>query len=433
MSEENKPVNPLERRVDLIVSLEELNQLMDSKLKKIQPNVKLQGFRKGKVPLSMVRQMHGQQAYGEAFNSLIQQAFSEKIKDEPFRVVAAPMVEPKQSEDEKHLHCTAIFEVFPEFELADLSDVAITRPVFEVSDKEVDKTLSILQKQRVKYEVVERAAQKEDRVFVDFLGTKEGEPFEGGKGENYPFVVGAGMMLKEFEDNVEGLKKGDEKDFPLTFPQEYFQKDLAGKQVSFHIKVNEVAAPNLPEINDDFAKLLGIQDGIAQLKKEIKENLTREVKARLLRQVKQQVMDALIEKNPVDLPQALVQMETERLVQSAKDNMKKQGIAHDKINVQASWFEKDAARRVHLGLILAKIVDSKTVEVQKEDVRRLIDEMAASYEKPEELVRWYYEKPERLKNIEGLALEEKVVDWGLNSANVTEEAADFDELMKDTP
>ena len=177
MSEENKPVNPLERRVDLIVSLEELNQLMDSKLKKIQPNVKLQGFRKGKVPLSMVRQMHGQQAYGEAFNSLIQQAFSEKIKDEPFRVVAAPMVEPKQSEDEKHLHCTAIFEVFPEFELADLSDVAITRPVFEVSDKEVDKTLSILQKQRVKYEVVERAAQKEDRVFVDFLGTKEGEPF----------------------------------------------------------------------------------------------------------------------------------------------------------------------------------------------------------------------------------------------------------------
>lgn len=208
---------------------------------------------------------------------------------------------------------------------------------------------------------------------------------------------------------------------------------MAGKQVSFHIKVNEVAAPNLPEINDDFAKLLGIQDGIAQLKKEIKENLTREVKARLLRQVKQQVMDALIEKNPADLPQALVQMETERLVQSAKDNMKKQGIAHDKINVQASWFEKDAARRVHLGLILAKIVDSKTVEVQKEDVRRLIDEMAASYEKPEELVRWYYEKPERLKNIEGLALEEKVVDWALNSANVTEEAADFDELMKDTP
>ncbi len=425
--------NALERRVDLVIAADSLEKTIEQKLKNIQRKVKMQGFRPGKVPLNLVRQMHGLSAYNEALNEAVQKEFYKIANEQKLRIVAAPRLEPQKSENEKEVRCTAVFEVFPEFELADLADVELTRPALEVGDVEVEKTLAILQKQRVKFESVERAAQKEDRVIVDFVGKKDGVEFEGGKGENYPFIVGSGLMLPEFEAAVEGLKKDDEKTFPLTFPKEYFQKDLAEKEVEFWVKVKDVMEPILPEVDAEFAKTLGIKDGdIAQLKKEIKENLAREVKSRIGRRVKKDVMDALIAKNPIDLPRALVQMETQRMMDGARQDMAGRGLGKD-FEIKPEWFVADAVRRVHLGLILAKIVDNQKVKVEKEDVRKLVDEMAASYEKPDELVRWYYEKPERLANLEGLALEDKVVEWVLSSAKVTDTVADFDELMKDAP
>lgn len=422
--------NPLERRVDLSIALDDFNRLVEGKLKKMQPNVKLQGFRKGKVPLAMVRKMYGQEAYGEAFNESVQKAFAEKIKEEQLRVVATPFIEPKKSENEKELLCTAIFEVYPEFELKNLEGISIKRPTFTVSEKEVEKTIDVLQKQRVRYEIVERAAQKNDRVTVDFVGKKDGVEFQGGKGENTPFILGQKMMLAEFENNVEGLKQGEEKTFPLTFPEDYFQKDLAGQTVEFWVKLKEVAEPHFPLVDEAFAQQLGIAGGVDVMKKEIEENLSREVKTRIERRVKNQVMDALILQNPIDLPQALVQMESEHLALSAKENMARQGMKNNPNPIAPEWFKEEAKRRVHLGLILAKVTDTQNVKAEKEDVRRWVEELAAVYEKPEELVSWYYANPERLKTVEALALEEKVVEWALSSANVEEEAADFDELMK---
>ena len=424
--------NALERRVDLVIAAQDLENVVTQKLKNMQRKVKMQGFRPGKVPMNLVRQMHGVAAYNDALNEAIQREFAKTATAQKLKIVAPPRLEPQQSDNKEEVRVTAIYEVFPEFELADMADVALNRPSCEVGDAEVEKTLAILQKQRVKFESVDRPAQKEDRVVVDFVGKKDGVEFEGGKGENYPFVVGSGIMLAEFENAVVGLKKDEEKTFNLTFPKEYFQKDLAEKEVEFWVKVKDVMEPKLPEVDADFAKSLGIKDGdIQKLKAEIKENLEREVKSRLQRRIKKDVMDALIAKNPIDLPRALVQMETQRLIEGARQDMQMRGIGGKDFEIKPEWFLADATRRVHLGLILAKIVDNQKVKVEKEDVRKLVDEMAASYEKPEELVRWYYEKPERLSQLEGLALEDKVVEWVLNSAQVTDQAADFDELMKE--
>lgn len=423
--------NALERRVDLVIAAQDLENAVTQKLKNMQRKVKMQGFRPGKVPMNLVRQMHGAAAYSEALNAAIQCEFAKIATEQKLKIVAPPRVEPQKSENETEVRVTAVYEVFPEFELADMADVALNRPSCDVGEAEVEKTLAILQKQRVKFESVERAAQKEDRVVVDFIGKKDGEPFEGGKGENYPFVVGSGLMLADFEEAVIGLKKDEEKTFNLTFPKEYFQKDLAQKEVEFWVKVKGVMEPKLPEVDADFAKSLGIKDGdIQKLKAEIKENLMREVKNRLQRRIKKDVMDALIAKNPIDLPRALIQMETQRLIDGARQDMQMRGLGKD-FEVKPEWFLSDAARRVHLGLILAKIVDNQQAKVEEEDVRKLVDEMAASYEKPEELVRWYYEKPERLNTLKGLALEDKVVEWVLNTANVSDQTADFDELMKE--
>lgn len=423
--------NALERRVDLVIAAEDLEKNVAQKLKNMQRKVKMQGFRPGKVPMNLVRQMHGAAAYNDALNEAVQREFAKEVTAQKLRVVAPPRLEPQKSENDKEVRVSAVYEVFPEFELGDMADVSLTRPTCEVGDEEVEKTLAILQKQRVKFESVARAAQIEDRVVVDFLGKKDGVAFEGGKGENYPFVVGSGLMLADFENAVIGLKKDEEKTFHLTFPKEYFQKDLAEKEVEFWVKVKDVMEPKLPEVDAEFAKNLGIKDGdIQKLKAEIKENVMREVKSRLQRRIKKDVMDALIAKNPIDLPRVLIQLETERLMATARQDMTARGLGKN-FEIKPEWFMADAARRVHLGLILAKIVDNQKVKVEKEDVRKLVDEMAASYEKPEELVRWYYENPKRLSNLEGLALEDKVVEWVLNSAHVTEQTVDFDELMKE--
>jgi trigger factor len=423
-------VNALERRLDLTVAIADLDKDVDQRLKRMGKNVKMPGFRPGKVPASIVRQQYGDQARHEALSEALDRAFGEAVTSSKLRVAGYPRIEPKASESTTHLEFAAVFEVYPEVKLGDLSTVEIERPVLEVTAAEVDNTLEILRKQRVNYQPVDRAAAGGDRVVIDFLGKKGGEPFQGGQATDYGFVLGEGSMLADFENAVTGCKAGESKTFDMTFPEDYFAKELAGQAVTFDITVKEVREPVLPEVDADFAQALGVEDGdVAKMRGEIEANLRREVKKRLQSRVKEQVMDALLKVTPIDVPNALVELEIERLMQMARADMEQRGMKAKDFPMQPGWFADQAKRRVSLGLILAEVVKVNDLHAKSDQVKAIVEEAAQSYEHPEEVVRWYYAQPQRLAEIEGVAIEDNVVAWALSSAKVVDKPAAFDELM----
>lgn len=422
--------NALERRIDLSIAIADVEKEMEQRLKRMGKNIKMPGFRPGKVPFSIIKQQHGDQARHEVLSEQLDRVFGETVTTQKMRVAGYPRLEPKTTESTTHLEFEAIFEVYPDFTPADMSTAEVERPVLEVTAAEVDKTLDILRQQRVSYEDTDRAAAKADRVVIDFLGKKDGEPFPGGQASDYPFVLGQGQMLPDFESAVEGAKAGEAKTFDLTFPADYFAKDLAGQTVQFEITVKQVQAPKLPEVDAEFAKGMGIADGdVAKMRAEIEANLKREVKRRIEGKVKDQVMEALIKANQIDTPSALVDMEIQRLMQSARQDMEQRGMKIQDMPIQPEWFADQAKRRVTLGLILAELVKTEGLQAKPEQIRAMVEETAQSYEQPEEVIRWYYAQPQRLGEVEGLAIENNVVEWVLGKAKVTDKAAVFDELM----
>ncbi len=367
--------NELERRIDLSIAIENVEKEMDQRLKRMGKNIKMPGFRPGKVPFSIVKQQYGSQARHEVLSEELDRVFGETVTAQKMRVAGYPRIEPKVSESTTHLEFSAIFEVYPDFTPADMSTAEVERPVLEVGATEVDKTLDILRKQRVSYEDTDRAAAKEDRVVIDFLGKKEGEPFQGGQATDYPFVLGQGMMLPDFEKAVEGAGSGESKTFDLTFPADYFAKDLAGQTVQFEVTVKQVQAPKLPEINAEFARSMGIADGdVAKMRAEIEANLKREVKRRIQGKVKDQVMEALIKANPISTPNALIEMEIQRLMQAARQDMEQRGMKVADMPIQPEWFADQARRRVVLGLILAELVKSEKLQPTPEQVRAMVED-----------------------------------------------------------
>ena len=423
-------VNELERRVDLSVAIADVEKQMDQRLKRMGKNLKMPGFRPGKVPLNIVKQQYGDQARHEILAEELDRVFGETVTAQKVRVAGYPRIEPKTTESTTHLEFTAIFETYPEFALGDLSSAEIERPALEVGDAEIDQTLDILRKQRISYQTVERAAAKADRVVIDFLGKKDREAFQGGSANDYPFVLGQGMMLPDFENAVEGTQAGESKTFDMTFPADYFAKDLAGQTVQFEITVKQVQAPVMPEIDAEFAKTMGIADGdIAKMREEISSNLKREVKRRIEGKIKDQVMEALLQANPINIPNALVELEIERLMQGARQDMEQRGMKTTDFPIQPAWFTDQAKRRVSLGLILAEVVKTENLQATPEQVRGMVEESAASYEQPEEVIRWYYAQPQRLADVEGVAIENNGGAWVLGKAKVTDKAAAFDELM----
>ena len=423
--------NALERRVDLAVAIADLDKEIEQRLKRMGKNMKMPGFRPGKVPATMVKQQYGEQAHYEALNEALEKAFGEAAKTQKLRVAGHPSIEPKTTESTTHLEFTAVFEVYPEIKLGDLSAVEIERPVLEVGAAEMDSTLAVLRKQRVRYDPVDRAAASGDKVTIDFLGKKDGVAFQGGEAKDYPFVLGEGSMLADFENAVIGLKAGEAKTFEMTFPADYSAKDLAGQAVTFAITAKEVREAILPEIDEDFAKALGVVNGdIAKMREEIETNLKREVKKRLQSKVKDQVMDALLKANSIDVPKALVDMEIQRLMQVARQDMEQRSGGKMKdFPLQREWFDEQARRRVSLGLILSEIVKVNELHARAEQVKNIVEEAAQSYEHPEEVIRWYYAQPQRLSEIEGVAIEDNVVAWALSCAKVVDKAVAFDELM----
>ncbi|MFN4148665.1 MAG: trigger factor [Rhodocyclaceae bacterium] len=424
------PANPLERRLDMSVLLGDIEREVEQQLKRIAKTARMAGFRPGKVPLKLVEKMYGGEARSEALGAAIDKAFNELVKGQNLRIAGQPRVEPKQSNEEGKLEFTAIFEVYPEFQIADISSKTIEKPILTVGEAEVDKTIEVLRKQRTTYVAVDRPSAKGDRLIVDFTGRKNGEEFPGGQATDYPVFVAGGMMLPEFEAALEGMKAGEEKTFEVKFPDDYHAKDLAGQQVQFTVVVKKVEEPRLPEVDADFARALGIQDGdVAKLREEVKANLEREVAKRLRGRVKEQAMKVLLETHPIDVPQALVQAEAQQMAERALADLKQRNPQMKDMPVEASWFLDQATRRVKLGLIIAELVGSQDLHAKPEQVRAVVDEFAATFEDPQEVVRWYYSKPERLEEARALAMENNVVDWVLAHAQVVEKPVAFDELM----
>jgi trigger factor len=429
---QDNPSTPsaLERRIDMSVPLTEIDRDVAQRLKRLARTVRMPGFRPGKVPFKLVVQQYGPQARSEALGEAVQKAFGDAVRERNLRVAGYPRIEPKQGEDAAQLQFSAVFEVYPEIVLGDVSGRQIERAVLTVGEPEVDKTIEVLRKQRMVFVQADRPAADGDRVVVDFTGRIDDAVFQGGHATDYPIVLGAGTMLPDFESQLRGVGAGASKTFDLTFPADYHAKELAGKTASFEVAVKRIEAPQLPELNADFARALGIPDGdLGKMRGEVRANLEREVKKRLGARVKDQVMRLILEANPIDVPMALVQSEAQQLVENAKEDLKNRGLDPNQVPVQAAWFMEQATRRVKLGLVMAEMVREKGLQARPEQVRALVQEMADSYENPSEVVRWYYSQPQQLAQAEALVIEENVVDWVLKNAGVSDKDIAFDELM----
>lgn len=420
----------LERRIQFTVTLAEIEPDIEFRLKKISRTVKMPGFRPGKVPMKIVEQQYGGQARYEAIGAAVETVLGLKLEEQKLRVAGQPNIEPVPDVGEGKLGFSAVFEVYPQITLADISGQRIEKPTFTVTDAEVGQTIETLRKQRVNYVETDRAAQKDDRVVIDFIGRKDGVEFAGGKADDYAMVVGAGTMLPDFEAAVEGVKAGDKKTFEVKFPDDYQAKELAGGTAQFDILVKKVEAPELPALDAEFAKAMGVADGnVDTMRAEVKANLEREVKKRLQAKVKQQVMDMLLEVNTFEVPKALVASESQQMAEAAQRDMESRGMSVKGLAMDPAWFADKAIRRVRLGLLLADMVNVKGLRATPEQVRAVIDEFAASFEDPQEVVRWYYSQPQRMAEAEALAIENNVVEWVLGNVTVTEKPIPFDELM----
>lgn len=421
--------SPLARTIELTVAAKEVEAATDARLARMGKTLKIAGFRPGKVPAKVVKQHHGMQAHEEALNEIVGRAFGEAITQQNLKVAGYPRIEPKGDLLGETLTFTATFELYPEFTLADVASAEIERPVHEVTAADVDKTLEILRKQRVGYENVDRAAQKEDRVVIDFMGKKDGVAFAGGEAKDYPMVLGKGTLLPEFEAAIEGCSAGTAKTFDLTFPAEYGNTDLAGQTVQFDLNVKQVQGPVIPELDEAFVKAMGVESGKADdLRAEVEKNLKGEVKKRIHQRVREAVMEKLDTLNPIAVPKAMVEQETYRLMQNTREEMKQRGMKGD-IPMQPEWFTDRALPRVRMGLILAQLVETENLVATQEQIDARIAEMAETYQHPAEVVQWYKQDRQRLAGIESEVLEENVVAWVLARAKVTEKAIDFDEIM----
>lgn len=430
MQTNQETVNPLERRIDMAVALSDIDKDVETRLKKLARTVKMAGFRPGKVPFKLVAQQYGPQVRSEAIGEAVEKAFGAVVREQNLRVAGFPRIEPKNAADQSKLEFSAVFEVYPEIKLGDIGSAELERPELEVGEADVDKTIEILRKQRAVFVAADRPAAKEDRVKVDFTGRVDGEVFEGGQAKDFMMMLGAGNMLTGFEDAIEGMKVGESKTFDLTFPEDYRAEHLAGKQASFEVTVKAVEMAQLPEVNADFAHSLGIEDGdVEKMRAEVRSNLEREVKRRVQARVKDQAMKVLLEANPIDVPKSLVDQEARQLAEAARQDLANRGVNVKEVPVEPAWFAEQAVRRVKLGLIIAELVKEKGLAASAEQLRAMIDDLAQSYEKPEEVVRWYYSQPRQLAQVEALAIEENVVKWVMDNAKTIAKPVTFDELM----
>ncbi|MEY3697882.1 MAG: putative trigger factor [Pseudomonadota bacterium] len=423
----------LERKITLTLPTSVIQNEVNTRLKRLARQVKVDGFRPGKVPMNIVAQRYGYSVHYEVMNDKVGEAFSVAANEAKLRVAGQPRISEKEQTSDTEMAFDAIFEVYPEVVIKDLSQVEVETLQAHVTDEAIDKTVEILRKQKRTFaqRAMDAAAATDDRVTVDFIGKIDGEPFDGGRAEDFQFVVGEGQMLKEFEEAVVGMKVGESKTFPLSFPEDYQGRDVAGKTADFMVTLKKLEATHLPEVTNELAKSLGVADATVEaLRADIRKNLEREVKYRLLGRNKQAALDALVAQAELDLPNSIVQSELDRMAQGAREELKQRGIKDaDKAPIPEEVFRPQAERRVRMGLVVSEVVRMHNLHATPDQIKAHVEELAASYEKPAEVIRWYYSDNRRMAEVEAIVIENNVTNYVLSLVKPKVKEVSFDELM----
>ena len=420
----------LERKMRVVIPSERVEVQVTEKIKQTAKQAKINGFRPGKVPLREVKRRFGAGIRQEVSSEMIQSTYGEALQKEDISPAGMPKIEEVNIEEGKDLEYTAVFEVFPEIEVGGLESIEVERLSSSIEDADLEKMIDTLREQRLVYAETDRAAAEKDQVNLDFEGFLEDEPFEGGNAEGTDLVLGSGSMIPGFEDGLTGLKADEEKDLKLTFPENYQAENLAGQEVLFKIKVNKVSEPELPELNDEFFEQFDVKEGgVEAFRKEVTNNMKRELDSAIKAKVKDQVMDGLSDNNEVDLPQSLIDQEVNRMRQEAVQQFGG-GAQFDPSMLPAEMFSEQAQKRVKIGLIVSAIVDKNSLEADAEKVRETIEEMASTYQEPEEVINYYYSNEQQLSQIQNMVLEGQIVDFVLDSAKVTDKTVSYDEAVK---
>ncbi len=447
----------LERRLHIAVPVADIEKEVDTRLKRLSRTVRMAGFRPGKVPMKIVSQQYGFQVHNEVLNEKIGNAFDKAIAENQLRVAGSPSITASKEAADATVAFDATFEIYPEVKIAPLDAAEVSRAITTVDDTAVDKTIAILRQQRTHFhskvahrghdhaghdhghdegaahvppEGTSSVVENGDRVTVDFVGTLDGTPFEGGSGNDFPFVIGEGRMLPEFEAAALGLAVGEAKTFDLRFPDDYHGKDVAGKTAQFTLTVKDIEWAHVPPVDAEFASSLGVGDGdLDKMRADIRSNLDREVRKRLSSRTKDSVMNALLAASEADMPKALIDAEVERLMQNAAEEMRRRGIDQSAMPITPELFHAQGERRVKLGLILAELVKSENLAPTQDQLKAHVEDLAQSYERPAEVLRWYFADRTRLAEVEALVLEENVVNFVLGKARVQDVDVPFDELM----
>ncbi len=423
----------LERKMTLTLPVEVIQNEVDTRLKRLARKVKIDGFRPGKVPMNIVAQRYGYSVHYEVMNDKVGEAFQSAANEAKLRVAGAPKISETEGAPDGQMSFDAVFEVYPEVTVSDISQIKVEKLSCEVTQESLQKTIDILRAQKRTYTIrgLDAKAAKTDRVSVDFEGRIDGETFEGGKAEDFQFVLGEGRMLKEFDDAVHDMKLGESKTFPLVFPADYHGREVAGKTADFMVTVKKIEASHLPEVNDAFAKSLGVPEGTVDgLMAEVRKNLELEVKSRLLKRNKIAALDALIEHAQLDLPKSIVQSEIDRQIAAARAELKQRGVKDaDNAPIPEDIFRPQAERQVRMGLVIGEMVRKHELHATKDQIKAQIEEMASSYEKPSEVAGWYYRDNRRMAEVESWVIENNVTDYILSQMQVSEKAVSFDELM----
>ena len=433
MAVQIETLEKLERRMTLTVPATEINAEVETRLKKLSRTVRADGFRPGKVPMSVVAQRYGYSVQYEVMNDKIGAAFNQAANEAKLRVAGAPRITPKEGAPEGTMAFDATFEVYPEVKVGDLAGVEVERASCEVSEAAIDRTIDILRKQRRTFaqRPAAEGAAETDRVTIDFDGKIDGEGFAGGKAEAFNFIIGEGQMLEQFDKAVRGMKVGESKTFPLQFPADYHGKDVAGKEADFMVTMKKIEAQHLPAIDEAFIKSLGIAAGTVEaLRADVKKNLEREVRFRIMGRNKASAMDALVKVSELDVPKALVESEVERMTAGAREDLKKRGVKDaETAPIPAEIFQPQAERRVRLGLVVAELVRQHGLQAKPEQLQSHIEELSQSYEKPAEVMRWYLSDRNRMAEVEAIVIESNVTQFVLDKAKIVDKALPFDELM----
>ena len=421
------------RKMTVKVPAEQLDGAVSARLKRLARTAKIPGFRPGKIPMKVIESRFADQALAEAADEIISSSYREAINGESLDAAGPPSIEPKNLTRGEDLEFIANFEVFPDVPRTDIRDLSVERQICEVVDADIDRTIETLREQRTTYEADEKASEDGDRVLIDFEGRVDGEIFEGGEAKDYPVVLGKGALLPEFESGVTGARAGEEVTVQLTFPEDYPGGEVAGKEAEFKISVKEVGAPKVPEIDEDFIRTFGVEDGSeAAFRQEIRTSLERERDQRARAQVRQAVLEALMQDNEFEAPSALVDEEINRSIMAVRQQLQQQGLPHDGPIDRANYLD-EAYRRVRLGLAMHGVVKRLEIKPDADRVRERVEEMGSTYSDPDQFVRWYFEDKSRLAQIESVIVEEQAIDALLEEANITDQTVSFEEFMRPQP